>query len=75
MVHSNLPTERSTSSLAVAKRPKATGSSDQTQGRSDMSTLKLHNLCVGRNSQSLSLGKIIGYTPPTLGPTCRSLIP
>jgi hypothetical protein len=60
MVHSNPPTEGSTSSSSVTKRPKATGSFDQTQGRLGMSTLKLHNLCVGWSSQSLSLGKIIG---------------
>jgi hypothetical protein len=47
----NQPTEKSTSSLGAAKRPKATGSSDQTQGRSGMSTLKLHYLCVGWSSQ------------------------
>jgi hypothetical protein len=69
MVPSNPPTERSTSSSAVAKRPKATCNSDQTKERSDMSTLKLHNICVGRNSQSLSPGKIIGFTSPTPGPT------
>jgi hypothetical protein len=40
MVCSSQPTERSTSSLSVAKRPKATDRSDQTQGRSGMSTLK-----------------------------------
>jgi ABC-type molybdate transport system permease subunit len=50
MVHSNLPTKKSTLSLAVAKRPEATGSSDQTQGRLDMLTLKLGNLCIGQNS-------------------------
>jgi hypothetical protein len=56
MVPSNPPTERSTSSSVVAKRQKAASSSDQTQGRSDMSTLKLHNLYVGQNSQPLSPG-------------------
>jgi hypothetical protein len=69
MVRSSQPTERSTSSSVVAKRPKATDSFDQTQRRSGMSTLKLHNLCVGRNSQSLSLGKIIGSISLTPGPT------
>jgi hypothetical protein len=49
-VRFNQPTERSISSSAAAKRPKATGSSDQTQGRSGTSTLKLHSLCVGRSS-------------------------
>jgi hypothetical protein len=62
-VRSKPPTKRSTSSSEVAKRPKATDSSDQTQGRSGTSTLKLHNLFVGRSSQSLSTGKIIGLTP------------
>jgi hypothetical protein len=37
MVHFNQPTERSTSSSVAARRPKATGSSDQTQGRSGTS--------------------------------------
>jgi hypothetical protein len=59
MVHFSQPTERSTSSSVATKRPKATVSSDQTQGRSATSTLKLHNLYIGRSSQSLSLGKII----------------
>jgi hypothetical protein len=75
MVRFNQPTERSTSSSVVARRPKAIGSSDQTQGRSGTSTLKLHNLCVGRSSQSLSLGKIIGSTYLTQGPTRWSLTP
>jgi hypothetical protein len=44
MVRSSQPTERSTSLLAVTKRPKATDSSDQTQGRLSMSTLKLHRI-------------------------------
>jgi hypothetical protein len=51
MACSKPPTEKSTSSLVVAKRLKATGSSDQTQGRSDTSTLKLHDLYVSRISQ------------------------
>jgi hypothetical protein len=59
-VRSKQLTKRSTSSSAVAKRPKATGSFDRIQGRSGTSTLKLHNLCVGRSSQSLSPGKILG---------------
>jgi hypothetical protein len=75
MVRSRQPTERSTSSSVVAKRPKSTGSPDQTQGRSGMSTLRLHNLCVGYNSQSLSLGKIVGFAYLTLGPTRWSSIP
>jgi hypothetical protein len=75
MVCFNKPTERSTSSSVAAKRPKATGNSDQTQGRSGTSTLKLHNLCIVRNSQSLSLGKIIGSTYQTPRTTRWSLTP
>jgi hypothetical protein len=75
MVRFNQPTERSTSSSVAAKRPKATGSSHQTQGRSGTSTMKLHNLCVGQSSQSLSPGKIIGSTYQTPGPTRWSLTP
>jgi hypothetical protein len=71
MVHSRQPTERSTSSLAVAKRPKATNRPDQTQGRSGMSTPKLRSLCDGLSSQSLSPRKIIGSTFPTPGHTRR----
>jgi hypothetical protein len=74
-VRSQLPTGRSTSSLLVVKQPRATDSSDQTQGRSTNSTMKLHNLCVDRSSQSLSPGKIIGCTYLTLGPTRWSLTP
>jgi hypothetical protein len=59
-VCSSLLTERSISSSADAKRPKATGRTDQTLGRSDMSRLKPRGLCGGLNSQSLSPGKIIG---------------
>jgi hypothetical protein len=73
MVRSSQPTERSTSSSAVAKQAKAADSSDQTQGRSGMSTLKLRNLNVGLSSQSLSPGKIIGSTSLTSGPTRWSL--
>jgi hypothetical protein len=75
IVRSNLPTKRSISSSAVAKRPKATDRTDQTPGRSNMSTLKPHNLCVGPNFQSLSPRKIIGFTSLTPGLTRRSLIP
>jgi hypothetical protein len=75
MVRSSQATERSTSSSAISKRPKSTDSSDQTQGRSGMSTLELRNLYVGLSSQSLSPGKIIGSTYLTLGPTHWSLIP
>jgi hypothetical protein len=70
-VCSSQPTE--TSSLAVAKRPKATDRSDQTQGRSGMSTPKPRSLCVGLSSQSLSPRKIIGSTSPTPGHTHWSL--
>jgi hypothetical protein len=69
MARSKQPTERSTSLSAVSKRPKAIDSFDQMQGRSGTSTLKLHNLCDGRNSQSLSPGKIIGFTYLTPGRT------
>jgi hypothetical protein len=54
IVRSSQLTERSTSSLAVAKRPKATERSDQTQGRSGMLTLKPRSLYIGLSSQSLS---------------------
>jgi hypothetical protein len=54
MVHSSWPTERSTSSSAVAKRPKATERTDQTQGRSGMSIPKSRSLCDSLNSQLLS---------------------
>jgi hypothetical protein len=43
MVRSKQPT----SSSAVAKQPKATGNSDQKQGRSGTSTLILRNLYIG----------------------------
>jgi hypothetical protein len=66
--------ERSSSSSVVVKRPKVTGSCDQTQGRSGTSTLKLHNLCIGRSTQSLSPGKIIVSTYLTPGPTRWSSI-
>jgi hypothetical protein len=75
MVRFSQPTERSISSSAVAKRPKATNSFNRMQGRSGMSTLKLHNLCVGRSSQSLYPGKIIGSISLTPGPTRWSSIP
>jgi hypothetical protein len=69
MVRSSQPIERSTSSLAVAKRPKATDRSDQTQERSGMSTLKPRSCYVSLSSQSLSPGKIIGSISMTPGPT------
>jgi hypothetical protein len=66
---SRWPTKRLTSSSVVAKRPKATDRTDQMPGRSDMLTLKTCSLCVGPNSQSLSPGKIIGFTFLTPGLT------
>jgi hypothetical protein len=65
MVHSRRLTARSTSSLEVAKRSKATDRLDQTPGRSGTSTPKTHDLCGGLNSQSLSPGTIIGFTSLT----------
>jgi hypothetical protein len=62
MAHSRRPTARSTSSLEVAKRSKATDRLDQTPGRLGTSTPKTRDLCDGLNSQSLSPGKIIGFT-------------
>jgi hypothetical protein len=67
-VHSRKPTVRSTSSSEVAKRSKATDRLDQTPGRSGTSTLKTRDLCGGLNSQSLSPGKITGFTSLTLEP-------
>jgi hypothetical protein len=51
MVHSRRRTARLTSSLVVAKRSKPTGRLDQTPGRSGTSTLKIHDLYGGLNSQ------------------------
>jgi hypothetical protein len=65
MVHSKRPTARSTSSSVVAKRSKPTGKLDRMPERSSTSTLKIHDLCNGLNSQSLSLGRIIGSIFPT----------
>jgi hypothetical protein len=62
MVHCRRLTARSTSLLVVAKRSKPTSRLDQTLGRSGTSTLKIRDLYGGLNSQSLSLGKIIGFT-------------
>jgi hypothetical protein len=70
MVHSRRPTERSTSLLVVAKRSKPTNKLDQMPERSGTSTLKIHDLYDGLNSQSLSLGRIIGFTFPTPEPIC-----
>jgi hypothetical protein len=68
MVHARRLTARSTSLSEVAKRSKVTDRLDQTPGRSSMSTLKTHDLCGGLNSQSLSPGKIIGFTSLTPEP-------
>jgi hypothetical protein len=75
MVHFRRPTARSTSSLVVAKRSKATGKLDKMTGRSGTSTLKTNNICGGLNSQSLSPGKIIGFTSLTPGLTRWLLTP
>jgi hypothetical protein len=75
MVHSRKLTAKSTSSLEVAKRSKATDRLDQTPGRSGTSTLKTRDLCGGLNSQSLSPGKIIGFTSLTPGHTHWSSAP
>jgi hypothetical protein len=75
MVHSRRPTARSTSSLEVAKRSKATDRLDQTPGRSSTSTPKTHDLYGDLNSQSLSPGKIIGFTSLTPEPIRWSLAP
>jgi hypothetical protein len=64
-VHSRRPTVRSTSLSEVAKRSKPTGKFDRTPERSGTSALKIRDLCGGLNSQSLSPGKIIGFTSPT----------
>jgi hypothetical protein len=65
VVHSRRPTARSTSSSVVTKRSKPTSKLDRTPDRSGTSTLKIHNLYARLNSQSLSLGRIIGFTFPT----------
>jgi hypothetical protein len=75
MVHSRRPTVRSTSSSVVAKRSKPTDRLDRALGRSGTSTLKIHDLCGGLNSQSLSLGKIIRFTFPTPEPIRLSSTP
>jgi hypothetical protein len=74
-VHSRRPTVRSTSSSEAAKRSKPTDKLDRTPKRSGTSTLKIHDLCDGLNSQSPSLGKIIGFTSPTPEPIRWSLTP
>jgi hypothetical protein len=75
MVHSRRPTARSTSSSVVAKRSKLTAKLNQTPKRLGTSTLKIHDLCGGLNSQSLSLGRIIGLTFPTPEPIRWSSTP
>jgi hypothetical protein len=75
MVHSRRLTTRSTSSSEVAKRSKATDRLDQTPGRSGTSTPKTRDLYGGLNSQSLSPGKIIGFTSLTLEPIRWSSTP
>jgi hypothetical protein len=75
MVHSRRPTARSTSLLVVAKQSKPTGKLDPTPERSGTSTLKIHDPCGGLNSQSLSLGRIIGFTFPTPEPISWSSNP
>jgi hypothetical protein len=75
MGHSRRPTARSTSSSVVAKRSKPTGKLDRMPERSCTSTLKIHDLYGGLNSQSLSLGRIIGSTFPTLEPIHWSSTP
>jgi hypothetical protein len=75
MVHSRRPTARSTSLSVVAKRSKPTDKLDRTPGRSGTSTLKTRDPCGGLNSQSLSLGKIIGFTSPTSKPIRWSSAP
>jgi hypothetical protein len=51
MVHSRRPTARLTSLSVVAKRSKSTGRLDRMPGRSGTSTLKIHDLYAGVNSQ------------------------
>jgi hypothetical protein len=75
MVHSRRRTARSTSLLVVAKRSKPTGRLDQTPGRSGTSTLKIHDLYGGLDFQSLSPGKVIGFTFSTPEPIRWSLTP
>jgi hypothetical protein len=75
MVHSRRPTERSTSLLVVAKRSKPTDKLDRTLERSGTSTLKIHDLYSGLNSQSLYLERIIGFTFPTSEPIRWSSTP
>jgi hypothetical protein len=55
--------------LVATRQLKTKDITDQTQGRSAKSALKLHNPCIGQSTPSLSLGKTIGYTYQTPGPT------
>jgi hypothetical protein len=75
MVHSRRPTARSTSSSVVAKLSKPTGKLNRTPEKLGTSTLKIHGLYGGLNSQSLSLGRIIGFTFPTPKPIRWSSTP
>jgi hypothetical protein len=75
MVRYRSPTVRSTSPLAVVKQPKATDRTDQMLEKSGTTTPKTHSLCIGPNSQSLSRGKIIGFTSLTPRLTGWSLTP
>jgi hypothetical protein len=75
MARSRTPTDKPTSSSAAVKKLKATGSSDQTQGISAKSTLKLDNPYVGWSTPSLSQRKTIGCTYQTPRPTRWSSTP
>jgi hypothetical protein len=75
MVHFIRLTARSTSSSEVAKRSKPTDRLDRTLGRSGTSTLKTRDLCGGLNFQSLSPGKVIGFTSLTPEPIRWSSTP
>jgi hypothetical protein len=80
MVRSSRRTERSTSLSVVAKRPKATDRSDETQGRLGMSTQKTRSLCDGLCETWVPLGpyRRSSRPSPTSGfglledlPTCQ----
>jgi hypothetical protein len=75
MVPSRRTTAGSTSSSVVAKRSKPTGKLDRAPERSGTSTLKIHDLYGGLNSQSLSIGRIIGFTFPIPEPIRSSSAP
>jgi hypothetical protein len=74
-VRSRRPTARSTSLSEVAKRSKPSGKLNQTLEGSGTSTLKIRDLCGGLNFQSLSPGRIIGFTSPTTEPIRWSSTP